>query len=206
MKQKETKFIDWSASIPACIERVSANKPLEIKTSFDKHSHAASAPLASGGACAPVRRTSAKYIPLLILALVCLACANQTILNSSEPKREPIPPSEQPKDSFERALRGVQSGDFTYILVFRRKDGGAFDTEDKRFVKANTPAETNQFVLTDEDRAVIAGSNFPFPPENIKALGDRFNIEDYSKPEAKESNKNTNEAKESNKNTNNANK
>jgi hypothetical protein len=153
-----------------------------------------------------MKQKETKFIALLILALVGLACANQTILNSSEPKREPIPPSEQPKDSFERALRGVQSGDFTYILVFRRKDGGAFDTEDKRFVKANTPAETNQFVLTDEDRAVIAGSNFPFPPENIKVLGERFNIEDYSKPEAKEANKNTNEAKELNKNTNNANK
>jgi hypothetical protein len=206
MKQKETNFIDWSASVPACIERVSANKPLEIKTSFDKHSYAASASLASGDACAPIRRTSAKFIPLLILALVCIACANQTILNSSEPKREPIPPSEQPKDSFERALRGVQSGDFTYIFVLRRKDSGAFGGEDSKFIRANTPPGTNQFVLTDEDKTIIIGSNFPFPPENLKALGERFNIEDYSKPEAKEANKNTNEAKELNKNTNNANK
>ena len=140
-----------------------------------------------------MKQKKINFIPLLILALVGFACANQTILNSSQPKSTPMP-SEQPKDSFERALRGVQSGDFTYILVFRRKDGGVFEAEDKRFVKANTPAETNQFVLTDEDRAVIAGSNFPFPPENIKVLGERFNIEDYSKPEAEELNKNTNNA------------
>jgi len=137
------------------------------------------------------KRKKIDFIALLILALVSFSCANQTILNS-QPKPVPIPPSEQPKDSFERALRGVQSGDFTYILVFRRKDGGAFDTEDKRFVKANTPAETNQFVLTDDDRAVIAGSNYPFPPESLELLRERFNIEDYSKPEAKQLNKNTN--------------
>lgn len=137
------------------------------------------------------KRKKIDFIALLILALVSFACANQTILNS-QPKPVPIPPTEQLKDSFERALRGVQSGDFTYILVFRRKDGGAFDTEDKRFVKANTPAETNQFVLTDDDRAVIAGSNFPFPQEKLEVLRERFNIEDYSKPEAKQLNKNTN--------------
>lgn len=137
------------------------------------------------------KRKKIDFIALLILALVSFSCANQTILNS-QPKPVPIPPTEQPKDSFERALRGVQSGDFTYILVFRRKDGGVFDTEDKRFVKANTPAETNQFVLTDDDRAVIAGSNFPFPPENLELLRERFNTEDYSKPEAKQLNKNTN--------------
>lgn len=137
------------------------------------------------------KRKKIKYTAFLILALMSLACANQTILNS-QPKPVPIEPSEQPKDSFEKALRGVQSGDFTYILVFRRKDGGAFDTEDKRFVKANTPTETNQFVLTDEDRAVIAGSNYPFPAQNLETLSDRFNIEDYSKPEGKQLNKNTN--------------
>jgi hypothetical protein len=137
------------------------------------------------------KRKKIDFIALLILALVSFSCANQTILNS-QPKPMPIPASEQPKDSFERALRGVQSGDFTYILVFRRKDGGAFDTDDKRFVKANTPSETNQFVLTDDDRAVIAGSNFPFPPENLEVLRERFKTEDYSKPEAKQLNKNTN--------------
>lgn len=140
------------------------------------------------------RKKINNYIALLVLASVGFACANQTIINSSKPNRTPIPVSEAPKDSFERALRGVQSGDFTYILVFRRKDDAAFDAEDRKFVKANTPVETNQFVLTDEDRAVIAGSNFPFPAENLKALRERFNVEDFSKPEAGNTNQNANNA------------
>src|SRR5215210_2538711 len=133
-----------------------------------------------------MKQKETKFIALLILALVGFACANQTILNSSQPKLTPVPPSEQPKDSFERALRGVQSGNFTYIFVLRRKDGGEFVGEDSKFIKANTPPGTNQFVLTDEGKTIIIGSNFPFLPENLKALGERFNVEDYSKPEAEE--------------------
>ena len=133
-----------------------------------------------------------KFFILLILVSTVVACqANQAILNS-QPKPVADSSPEQPKDPFQRALRGVQSGDFTYILVFRRKDGGVFVKEDNRFIKANTPRETNQFVLTDDERAVIAGSNFPFPPENTKILSERFNIEDFSKPEAKTANNNTN--------------
>jgi hypothetical protein len=153
-----------------------------------------------------MKQKKTNFIPLLILALVGFSCANQTILNSSEPKSTPIPPSEQPKDSFERALRGVESGNFTYIFVLRRKDGAAFGGEDSKFIRANTPPGTNQFVLTDEDKTIIIGSNFPFSPENLKALGERFNIENYSKPQADEPNKNTNQAEELNKNTNSANK
>ena len=153
-----------------------------------------------------MKQKKTNFIPLLILAFMGFACANQTILNSSEPKSTPIPPSEQPKDSFERALRGVESGDFTYIFVLRRKDGAAFGGEDSKFIRANTPPGTNQFVLTDENKTIIIGSNFPFSPENLKALGERFNVEDYSKPEAEEANKNTNQVEELNKNTNNANK
>lgn len=135
-------------------------------------------------------RSSIRHFVLLVLISTSLACANQTILNS-QPNSTPIPPSEQPKDSFERALKGVQSGNFTYIFVLRRKDGGEFAGEDSRFIRANTPPGTNQFVLTDEGKTIIVGSNFPFSAENLQALRERFIAEDYSKPEAKQTN-NTN--------------
>lgn len=131
-----------------------------------------------------------KYFALLAFVFICQACqANQTILNS-QPKPLPSPAAEQPKDSFERALRGVQSGNFTYIFVLRKKDGGAFAGEDSKFIRANTPPGTNQFVLTDEGKTIIIGSNFPFSAENLEALRERFNVEDFSKPEGGELNKN----------------
>ncbi len=136
-----------------------------------------------------------KYFTLLILALTSFSCqANQTILNS-QTKPVPSPPiSEQPKDAFQKALRGVQSGDFTYIFVLRRKDGGEIQGEDGRFIRSVSPAETNQFVVTDDNLIVIIGTNFPYPPENLDLLRERFNIEDFSKPESKELNKNANNA------------
>src|SRR5215203_3040281 len=130
------------------------------------------------------KRKKIDFIALLILALVSFACANQTILNS-QPQPVPIPPAEQPKDSFERALKGVESGNFTYIFVLRRKDDSELKEGDGRFIRSNSPVGTNQFVVTDDNRVVIIGSNFPFPPEKLEILRERFNIEDYSKPEAK---------------------
>lgn len=132
---------------------------------------------------------------LLTAAACCLLCffafacqPNQEILKSSA---TPKPPVEQQQDTFEKALGEVRSADFTYIYVFRRKDGGKFDSVDKKYVKDFSPGETNRFVLTDEERAVIAGSNFPFPPESLEALRLRFAVEDYSKPKTEESNANS---------------
>ena len=119
-----------------------------------------------------------------VLMFVCfgLACqANPNILNSQRATPAPV---EKPQDNFESAMRGVRSGNFTYVLAIRRQDGGKFDADDKRFVKTNTPGETNQFILTDEERTIIAASNFPFPPENIETLRERFTVEDHSLPQA----------------------
>ena len=76
----------------------------------------------------------------------------------------------------------MKTAGFDYIFVFRRKDGGVFDAEDKTYLKANSPAVTNRFILSDDDKAVIAGSGFEFPAENLEALRQRFNVEDYSSP------------------------
>lgn len=84
--------------------------------------------------------------------------------------------------SFERDLETMRTANFDYIYVMRRKDGAALDGDDKRFVKLNSPIETNRFVLSDEEKAVIAGSKYKFADQNLMALRDRFNIEDFSKP------------------------
>jgi hypothetical protein len=68
---------------------------------------------------------------------------------------------------------------FAVCFCFRRKDGGAFDGEDKKFLRGNLPFN-NRVVLADEDKAVIVGSNYKFPPESLDALRLRFNVEDYS--------------------------
>ena len=76
----------------------------------------------------------------------------------------------------------MKTAGFDHIFVFRRKDGGVLDGEDKVYVKANSPAATNRFILSDDDKAVIAGSGFEFPTENLAALRKRFDVEDFSAP------------------------
>lgn len=138
-----------------------------------------------------------KILLLSVLAMSGFACQpNQSILNSkradSTTSTNSTNSATPEKDTFEKALRGVQKSGFEHIFVIRRKDGGKFDKEDKVFVKENSPAETNQFILTDEDRVVIAGSNYPFPEETVALLRKVFDVEDMSPPKSKDSNNNSN--------------
>ena len=127
---------------------------------------------------------------IIFLFLVCVsfvfACKpNPAILNSQRNSQTP-PANSIAKvvNSFERDLETMRTADFDFIYVFRRKDGGQMDGEDKRFVKDNSPAQTNRFIVSDEEKAIIAGSKFKFAPENIKALQERFALADFSKPAA----------------------
>jgi hypothetical protein len=125
---------------------------------------------------------------LLVLALLSLGCQpNQTILKDvPPPSPTPLATAETQKTSFEQDLKDMQAANFDYIFVFRRKDGGAFDSDDRKYLRQNTPPETNRWTSTDDGKAFIAGSGFAFSPQNMEALRNRFIVEDYSKPEVKE--------------------
>lgn len=102
------------------------------------------------------------------------------------PPATPMETVEPKKTSFEQDLRDMQAANFDYILVFRRRDGGTFDKDDRKYLRENTPPETNRFILSDDDKAYIAGSGFGFAPEQMEALRNRFIVEDYTKPEIRE--------------------
>lgn len=131
---------------------------------------------------------------LAIFALLSFGCQpNSSILNSQKSDDKPAMTSngenvERPQDEFEFALKRMQKSGFTQIFVMRRSDGGTIDREDGKYIKQNSPPGTNQFVLTDKDRAVIAGSNFPFTPENLVMLREKFEVEDFSPPSEPETN------------------
>ena len=80
----------------------------------------------------------------------------------------------------------METADFEYIFVFKRKDGGAFDKEDRDYLRANRPPDVNRWIATDDKTAYIAGSNFVFAPENLEILRRRFVVEDYSKPKTQQ--------------------
>ena len=120
---------------------------------------------------------------LALLTLViglASACGKRSETKNDSPERPRAAASTQPQTPFERDLDYVRKGQFTYVFIFSRKEGGAFTRDDIAYLKANSPAETNQWISTDEGRRVIAGTNFEFKPEHFDALKQRFNIEDYS--------------------------
>lgn len=124
---------------------------------------------------------------LLFISLAWLVSCqpSQRILEDSKRNTPPAPEekdsaNQTPQDDFDSRLKSVQSGNFEFVYSFRRKDGEVFISEDKRYLKENSPRDTNQWVLTTDEKAVIAGSNYPFTPENLDALKKRFEITNHS--------------------------
>lgn len=120
-------------------------------------------------------------VGLLIAVQVSAGCApNQRIINSAQPTPSPPNVSPAPKASFEQDVEAMRTADFSYIYVFRRRDGAEMDPEDKSFINSLKPAEVNRVKVSDDGRAVIFGSNFRVHPDVIGQLAKRFEFEDLS--------------------------
>lgn len=133
------------------------------------------------------------FLLLTGVSFVFACQPNQAIINSQRnAQTQPANAPERVANSYERDLETMRTADFDTIFVIRRKDGGVLDADDKRFIKMTSPPETNRFIVTDGEKAVIAGSKFKFPEENLKILQERFAIENFSKPIEETPNTNVN--------------
>lgn len=125
-------------------------------------------------------------VAITLVTILGNACQpNPTIMKDVAPSPTPMSTAEVKATTFKEDLREMRDANFDFILVFRRKDGGVFDKEDRKFLRENTPPEVNRWRASDNDRAFIAGSGFVFLPEQMAALTARFEVTDYSKPDAK---------------------
>jgi hypothetical protein len=134
-------------------------------------------------------------VAFLILIVCGASCEQAPSMRANNATPLPTAETTEKLTSLQREVRDMEG--FKFILVIKRKDGGAFDGEDKKFLRENSPLEINRRVLTEDQKAFVVGSNFPFPPENLENLKKRFAIEDYSPPIAEttvnmNSNTNTN--------------
>lgn len=139
-------------------------------------------PLAAGICRRLFRPDRRQCLVVLGIAAAIFAAGCRDSLTGQNPDG-PVMETPEVLTPFERDLKTMETADFQHIYVFRRKDGRPFEAEDKEFLRKNRPPEANRFVISDEDRAFIAGSNFPFTEENLKTLAGRFVIEDLSVPE-----------------------
>lgn len=107
---------------------------------------------------------------------------NSTATNTNANFR-PAPPK-NPQTPFENALFSVRVGDFEQVLVFRRRDGAIFTSDDKRFLRNNSPdeqgREVNRWTQCSDEKCFVAGTNFKFTRANLIALQNRFDVKDYS--------------------------
>lgn len=118
---------------------------------------------------------------VFLLLIVGASCGKSSLdTSTTEPDENTAPKM----TAFERDVKSMKTANFKYIYVFRRKDSGVLDAEDKDYLRKNIPSESNRGYLTDEEKAYIAGSNFTFPEDALKVLAERFKIEDLSPPAA----------------------
>jgi len=119
---------------------------------------------------------------LLLAALLFLgACSDAPSTSNTAPTPVSTSPTPQasPLTGFEKDLHYIRNGGFTYIWIFSRKDGKPLDKDDSTFLRTNAP-QVVDWVITDEGRKVIAGTNFNLEEGNLAALKKRYVTEDYT--------------------------
>ncbi len=128
---------------------------------------------------------------LFLLSGLFTGCgANEGILLSGKETPSQINAASE-KPAFTKDLEAMRTAGFTFIYVLRRKDGGTLDTDDINVIKQHT-VDTNRRVKSDNDRAVIIGSNYQLLENDLAALYDRFAVEIYSDEPPVSTNVNTN--------------
>lgn len=128
---------------------------------------------------------------LVFLLVFVYGCgANDNVLRSGRETAE-NGRRESEKQTFSSELGEFKTADFKFVYILRRRDAGAMDAEDRSVIKMNT-MDANRRVSADDGRAFIIGSNFEIPPDDLKAIYDRFAVEDHSPPPALPANTNAN--------------
>ncbi|MDQ4121339.1 MAG: hypothetical protein M3209_07825 [Acidobacteriota bacterium] len=89
--------------------------------------------------------------------------------------------AQTPQTPLESELARLQRANFRQIIAFSRKDGGKLTDEDIEYFREWAPSEQiNQRLRTDDGKYIVAGTNFVFTPEQLKALQERFAVEDFT--------------------------
>ena len=131
--------------------------------------------------------TKCLKIALISFLFLIEGCApNETILRSGTNDNSAAnrANNSQPAyDSAEAEVENMRTADFDFILVLRRADGGVMQADDKAFVRTELTG-ANRRSLVDADRAIVIGSNAAIPTEIYQDLAKRFQIANFSKPDA----------------------
>ena len=125
---------------------------------------------------------------LIFVITVVVGCGPNKRIMESAPENRALSDSNNANavaaSSFEQDVDAMRTADFKFIVAFRRQDGQPLDSSDKELISRNTGLQANRRRLSDEGRAVIIGSNFPFEAKPMNELMEKFQTENYSKPDS----------------------
>lgn len=99
---------------------------------------------------------------------------------TNESATAPSTPAASPLVGFEQDLDWIRKGQYTYVWVFRRKDGKSLDSDDSAFLRKNAPQVVDWATTDKEKKYVVAGTNFDLARGNLELLKKRFIAEDYT--------------------------
>jgi hypothetical protein len=118
---------------------------------------------------------------IIFLAFTFTNCSRTQTNSESNGQTASASPraSAAPLSDFERSLKFVRDGQFTYIYVISRKDGKPLDSQDSDFLRKNAP-QVVDWVTTEDKTKVIGGSNFNLEEGNLGVIKKRLVVEDYS--------------------------
>jgi hypothetical protein len=126
--------------------------------------------------------TTGLFVSAVLVAGLSLAACGSSHTNQSPSSSNESPAQSSPspaKTGFEADLDYVRKGQYTYVLVFSRKDGKPLDKNDGAYLRTNAP-QVVDWVTTDGGKKVIAGTNFDLEKGNLNLLKKRFVVEDYT--------------------------
>ena len=129
---------------------------------------------------------------LSFAALFAFSCAANDGMLRSGKAGDPTNSANR-KDPFVEDLDSMRTAGFPFVFVLRRKDGAKMNAEDRSIIKLQT-VDMNRRVASDDDRAIIIGSHYQLPANNLAALYEKFSVENYSEPSA-DTNSNVNSIK-----------
>lgn len=137
---------------------------------------------------------AARVISIVTAAFVAGCGPNESILKSNKNAESPVVSSSADSspqaDSVENEVENMHTADFEIILVLRRKDGGKMQPEDKAAVR-ELISNANRRSLVDGEKAIVVGSNYPLPPGSVDRIGERFALQNFSKPGVEITNSNS---------------
>ena len=125
-------------------------------------------------------KSSLIVLMLLAGAISLNSCGGSSAPATNESATAPSSPAPSPKVGLEQDLDWIRKGQYTYVWVFRRKDGKPLDSDDGAFLRKNAPQVVDWATTDKEKKYVVAGTNFDLALGNLELIKKRFVAEDYT--------------------------